>query len=176
MATVTTVFVAYAATGCSAGTDLAGQHSDGRASGVDSPGRGGPLTPFDVDRPAIARLDAGLLRAVQAAARDAEDDGIAFVVTSGWRSRAHQERLFAEAVTTYGSVQEASRFVAAPDASAHVTGHAVDIGPTDADSWLSQHGARYGLCQTFANEMWHFELAATPGGVCPVMLPDGSSR
>jgi D-alanyl-D-alanine carboxypeptidase len=48
-----------------------------------------------------------------------------------------------------------------------VTGDAVDIGPTDADSWLQQHGDRYGLCQTYANEMWHFELATEPGGTCP---------
>ena len=28
--------------------------------------------------------------------------------------------------------------------------------PTDADDWLIQHGSDYGLCQTYANEMWHF--------------------
>ena len=98
------------------------------------------------------------------------------VVTSGWRSRAHQQRLYDDAVTTYGSEAEARKYVATPDTSAHVTGDAVDIGPTDADSWLSQHGAGYGLCQTFANEIWHFELATNPGGTCPEMYPDGSSR
>lgn len=95
------------------------------------------------------------------------------VITSGWRSRAHQ-RLFAEAVSRYGGEQEALRYVSTPDTSAHVTGDAVDIGPTDADDWLSRHGADYGLCQVFANEIWHFELATTPGGSCPDMLPDSS--
>ena len=77
---------------------------------------------------------------------------------------------------SYGSDEEARKYVATPDTSAHVTGDAVDIGPTDADSWLSQHGASYGLCQTFANEMWHFELSTTPGGTCPEMYADGSAR
>lgn len=69
---------------------------------------------------------------------------------------------------------KARRFVAAPETSAHVTGRAVDIGPAAADSWLSRHGAGYGLCQMYANEMWHFELATVPGGECPAMLPDAS--
>ncbi len=76
----------------------------------------------------------------------------------------------------YGSEDEARRYVATPDSSAHVTGDAVDLGPTDALSWLSQHGADYGLCQTFANEMWHYELATTPGGRCPEMHLDGTGR
>ena len=98
------------------------------------------------------------------------------VVNSGWRSREHQRRLFAEAVSRYGSEEEARRYVATPDTSRHVTGDAVDIGPTDATSWLSQHGADSGLCQIFANEIWHYELATTLDGRCPAMLPDGNSR
>lgn len=135
----------------------------------------GHATPFDVHLPAIANLDADLLRAVQQAAKDAGADGIAFLVTSGWRSPAYQRQLLEEAIEDYGSVEEASRYVATPETSAHVTGNAIDIGPTDADSWLSQHGARYGLCQTYANEMWHFELATAPGGTCPQMRRDASS-
>ncbi len=132
--------------------------------------------PFDVNRPAIGKLDPDLRDAIQAAARDAKKDGVRMVVTSGWRSRAHQQRLLDEAVVKYGSEEEALRYVSTPDASEHVTGDAVDIGPTDATSWLSQHGAEYGLCQIFANEIWHYELATTPGGECPEMWPDSSSR
>jgi hypothetical protein len=58
--------------------------------------------------------------------------------------------------------------------SHHVTGHAVDIGPVDAASWLVQHGSDYGLCQVYANELWHFELVTTPGGQCRPLLPDAS--
>src|SRR5690606_1675865 len=58
----------------------------------------------------------------------------------------------------YGSKEEAARWVATPEASAHVSGDAVDIGPANAAAWLSEHGARYGLCRVYANEPWHFEL------------------
>lgn len=172
------LIIALAALGCGS-TESTDQAPDGiprlqpAGDHRPDPDRSGP---FDPDDPAIGNLDPDLLAAVQAAARAARDDGVEMVVTSGWRSRAHQERLYAEAVSKYGSDEKARRYVSTPDASAHVTGDAVDIGPTDADSWLSQHGADYGLCQTFANEMWHYELATTPGGQCPEMLPDGSSR
>ena len=140
------------------------------------PDDGGGSDPFDINRSAVGNLDPDLLDALQAAARDAQDDGVRMVVNSGWRSRAHQERLFTEAVSKYGSEDEARRWVSTPDTSAHVTGDAVDIGPTDAADWLSQHGSDYGLCQVFANEIWHYELATTPGGGCPDMFPDSSYR
>jgi LAS superfamily LD-carboxypeptidase LdcB len=75
-------------------------------------------------------------------------------------------------VIEYGSAEAAGEFVLSPEQSRHVSGEAVDIGRTDANSWLSQHGADYGLCQTYANEMWHFELATEPGGECPAQLPN----
>lgn len=128
------------------------------------------------DNAAIDRLDPDLLDAVLAAAEDAEADGVDLRITSGWRSKGHQERLFEDALVKYGSAEEASRWVASPESSAHVTGDAVDIGPTDGAIWMGQHGAAYGLCQTFANEIWHFELLTSPGGTCPEMLPDGSAE
>ncbi|MDX6375625.1 MAG: zinc D-Ala-D-Ala carboxypeptidase [Nocardioidaceae bacterium] len=140
------------------------------------PSGGDEGTPFNVNRPTVGNLDPDLLDAIQDAARDARDDGVELVITSGWRSRAHQQQLFDEAVNKYGSEEEARRYVATPDTSTHVTGDAVDIGPTDADDWLNQHGADYGLCQIFANEIWHFELATSPSGQCPDLLPDGSYR
>ena len=76
---------------------------------------------------------------------------------------------------TYGTTAAAREYVKPPSASRHVTGAAVDVAPTDADSWLSQHGNAYGLCQTYANEMWHFELATERGGVCPQMSSDAAS-
>ncbi|MBZ5737833.1 M15 family metallopeptidase [Nocardioides mangrovi] len=128
-------------------------------------------------RPTIAHLDPDLRAAVVDAAADARADGVRVSVTSGWRSKAHQERLLEDAVQKYGSVSAALHWVSTPDTSAHVTGDAVDIGPNrEADAWLSEHGSAYGLCQTFANEPWHFELATDPGGDCPEMLPDSSYR
>jgi D-alanyl-D-alanine carboxypeptidase len=132
--------------------------------------------PINTSRKTVSRLDPDLLDAVQDAARGAQEDGIRMVVTSGWRSRAHQERLLEDAVVKYGSEEEASRFVSTPDTSAHVTGDAVDIGKTDAAYWLAEHGSDYGLCQIFANEIWHYELATKPGGRCPEMFADSRSR
>ncbi|MFB6610915.1 M15 family metallopeptidase [Agromyces sp. NPDC056379] len=136
---------------------------------------GESVSPFADDLPAIANLEPELRGAMQDAARAAIADGYEFVVTNGWRSAAYQQVLLNAAIAEYGSEEEARRYVAAPEASKHVTGEAVDIGRTDANSWLSQHGADYGLCQTYANEMWHFELATTPGGECPAQLSDASA-
>ena len=145
----------------------------GEADGLIEEGEA--VSPFADDLPAIANLDPELRSAMQNAASAAIDDGIDFVVTSGWRSAAYQQWLFDEAVAEYGSVDTARQFVLSPDRSKHVTGEAVDIGRTDANSWLSQHGSDYGLCQTYANEMWHFELATVPGGQCPEQLADGTA-
>ncbi|MEU4744671.1 M15 family metallopeptidase [Actinosynnema sp. NPDC023658] len=134
----------------------------------------GSISPFDSDHSAIRGLDPDLLAAVRKAAEDARAAGVELRVTSGWRSREYQQRLFDEAVARYRSVEEARRLVSTPEKSAHVVGKAVDIGPTDAADWVVQHGADYGLCQTYANEMWHFELSTTPGGECPVPLADAA--
>jgi LAS superfamily LD-carboxypeptidase LdcB len=77
-------------------------------------------------------------------------------------------------VRKYGSLAQAREFVNTPDKSTHVTGKAVDLGPTDADDWVNRNGAQYGLCQAYANEMWHFELLTTPGGECPPPMPNAA--
>jgi hypothetical protein len=136
---------------------------------------GQSVSPFDDDLPAIAKLDPDLRSAIQHAAHDAEGDGTPMMINSGWRSKRLQQALLDQAVTTYGSEREARKWVSAPDKSNHVTGDAVDVGPTDADSWLSQHGSDYGLCQVYANEMWHYELTVVPGGICPAQITDSSA-
>ena len=130
-------------------------------------------TVFDDEIPGVARLDPALLGALRRAATDAADDGVEFVVDSGWRSPAYQSQLFRQAVLRYGSEAQAARWVAPPDRSAHVSGDAVDIGPVGATAWLSEHGAAYGLCQIYSNEPWHYELRpeAIDHG-CPPMYAD----
>jgi hypothetical protein len=130
-------------------------------------------TVFDDDVPGVAKLDPALLGALRRAATDAAHDGVQFVVDSGWRSPAYQQRLLREAVSKYGSEAEAARWVATPDTSAHVSGDAVDIGPSGATAWLSEHGAAYGLCRVYGNEPWHYELRpeAIDRG-CPAMYAD----
>jgi hypothetical protein len=130
-------------------------------------------TVFDDHVPGVANLDSELLGALRQAAMDAAAGGVEFVVDSGWRSPEYQEHLLREAVSKYGSAEEAARWVATPDRSAHVSGDAVDIGPSDATAWLSEHGAAYGLCRIYGNEPWHFELRpeAREHG-CPPMYAD----
>jgi D-alanyl-D-alanine carboxypeptidase len=130
-------------------------------------------TVFDDEIPGVANLDSGLLDVLRQAATDAADDGVEFYVESGWRSPEYQNQLLREAVSEYGSEEEAARWVATPNTSAHVSGDAVDIGPSDARAWLSEHGAEYGLCQIYGNEPWHFELRpeAIDHG-CPPMYAD----
>lgn len=129
-------------------------------------------TVFD-EVPGIVRLDPALLEALRSAAADAAGDEVALFVESGWRSAEYQAWLLREAVSRYGSEEEASRWVATPETSAHVSGQAVDVANADAVAWLSQHGARYGLCQVYANEPWHYELRdeAIDHG-CPPLYDD----
>jgi zinc D-Ala-D-Ala carboxypeptidase len=130
-------------------------------------------TVFDDEIPGVANLDSDLLGALRHAATAAADDGVEFFVDSGWRSPEYQDQLLREAVSEYGSEEEAARWVATPETSPHVSGDAVDIGPSDATAWLSEHGAEYGLCQIYGNEPWHYELRpeAVDHG-CPAMYAD----
>ena len=131
------------------------------------------VTVFDGEFPAVAKLDPDLLKALRAAATDAADDGVEFHVDSGWRSAAYQNQLLREAISKYGSEQEAARWVATADTSPHVSGDAIDIGHADATAWLSEHGAEYGLCRIYRNEPWHYELRPeTLDHGCPGMYAD----
>jgi zinc D-Ala-D-Ala carboxypeptidase len=130
-------------------------------------------TAFDDEVPAVANLDPALLGALRQAATGAVGDGVELFVNSGWRSPEYQDQLLREAVSEYGSEEEAARWVATADTSSHVSGDAVDVGPSDATAWLSEHGSEYGLCQIYGNEPWHFELRpeAIDHG-CPAMYAD----
>jgi D-alanyl-D-alanine carboxypeptidase len=130
-------------------------------------------TVFDDEIPGVANLDPDLLGALRQAATDAADDGVEFFVESGWRSPEYQNQLLREAVSQYGSEEEAARWVATAETSDHVSGDAVDIEHFDATAWLSEHGAEYGLCQIYSNEPWHYELR--PDAIdhgCPPMYAD----
>ncbi len=131
------------------------------------------VTVFDDQYPGVANLDPDLLQALREAATDAADDGVKFYVNSGWRSPEYQNQLLREAVSKYGLEEEAARWVATADTSPHVSGDAIDIGHFDATAWLSEHGARYGLCQIYRNEPWHYELRleAVDHG-CPAIYAD----
>jgi zinc D-Ala-D-Ala carboxypeptidase len=139
-----------------------------------APPDGRTLTPFDVQDAAVGRLDPTLLSAIQNAAKAAAADGITMTITSGWRSPEFQQRLLDNAIQTYGSFAAARQYVQTPEASKHVTGQAVDVGGQGADQWLIANGSRFGLCQIYANELWHFELATDAAGKCPALLPNAA--
>jgi len=158
------------------GSQLPASSSSTAASPIDVPRREhrGLRSEHRGDEiPGVANLDSDLLGALRQAATDAADDGVEFSVDSGRRSPEYQEQLLREAVSKYGSEEEAARWVATPDTSAHVSGDAVDIGPSGAAAWLSEHGAAYGLCQTYGNEPWHYELRPEAGDHgCPPIYAD----
>lgn len=148
----------------------------GRGSAHGLPGGAIPegTTVFDGHVPGVANLSPALLAALRRAATDAAADGVVFGVNGGWRSPAYQARLLREAIARHGSPEEAARWVATPERSAHVAGDAVDIA-RPAWAWLSEHGSRYGLCRIYLNEPWHYELR--PEAVLhgpPPMYPDPS--
>ncbi|MFD4428521.1 M15 family metallopeptidase [Nocardia sp. NPDC058497] len=121
-------------------------------------------------------LDPSLALAYTLAQQQAHAEGIPLSITSGYRTYEQQEMLWQDGLATYGSPDEARRWVLPPEESTHVSGHAVDVGPEVGAQWLETNGNRWGLCRTFDNEFWHFELQTVPGGSCPPRLPDASHR
>ena len=119
-------------------------------------------------------IDADLAARFTAAQEAAAADGVTLTITSGRRSAQEQQRLVDAAITKYGSIQEAHRWVLPPESSAHVQGLALDVGPTAGALWLGEHGLEYGLCRTYANEVWHFEKLPDGLTECPPMHPDSS--
>ncbi len=128
------------------------------------------------DVPAVTRLEESLKNALTVASTDALiDRDIDLTFVEGWRSARYQQYLFEQAVTKYGTVEEASRWVKPGNQSKHTFGQAVDVATADAMDWLSRFGSEYGLCQVYANEAWHYELVADPSGTRPAQLTDGSA-
>lgn len=131
----------------------------------------------DIPAPAVdddlANLDPELRRRFEAAQEAAAAAGFTLELTSGWRSAERQQELVDEALATYGSAEEAHRWVLPPETSEHVAGRAVDVGPAEAATWLAENAADVGLCRTYENEWWHFELMPDDGA-CPALRADSS--
>ncbi|MGW8567795.1 D-alanyl-D-alanine carboxypeptidase family protein [Isoptericola sp. NPDC055881] len=161
-----------------AGVPAGRPEHDGRAerAGEDDGTVPSGTTVFDDDLPALANLAPALRTALEQAATAAEEDGVTFVVNSGWRSRDYQAQLLREAVAQYGSAAAAARWVAPADTSSHVTGDAVDLAQNGGTVWLAGHGAAYGLCPVYANEPWHYELRPdAPDAGCPAPYADATA-
>jgi len=132
-------------------------------------------TPSLGQDPALAGVDDELARRFTAAQAAAADDGVTLTLTSGKRTAKEQRALVAAAEKKYGSKAEAHRWVLPARSSAHVKGLALDVGPTSGALWLEEHGLDFGLCRTYANEVWHFEKLPDDRDTCAPMHPDSSS-
>ncbi len=123
------------------------------------------------------KLDKQLMNRFKAAQAAAKIDGQALYIASGFRTLSRQQTLFAQAVRKYGSVQEASKWVAPPLVSHHPWGVAIDVNYPDEPvgaGWLEINGSKFGLCRIFDNEWWHFEPVIAPGWKCPALVPDAT--
>lgn len=121
-------------------------------------------------------LDPVLAVAYTLAENAAHAEDVPLWINSGHRGYAEQQAMWEDGIATYGSPEEARRWVLPPEESTHVAGQAVDVGPQEGAQWLREHGNRWGLCLTYANEWWHFEVATVPGGACPTPRTDASER
>jgi len=92
-------------------------------------------------------------------------------VSSGVRSNARQQQLWANALRKYGDPEIADNWVARPGTSNHEHGWAVDI--TGDKAWAHQVAGDFGMGFPLGNEDWHMEWAgehrpgsavAGPGG------------
>jgi hypothetical protein len=122
-------------------------------------------------------LDSLLATRFAAAKAIAHSEGISLQLTSGFRSKAEQARLFADEVDKLGSEEEASKWVLPPDISHHPQGTAIDVNynfDRPSTMWLEINGYKFGLCRAYANEWWHFEALTSPGVKCPAMKVDAS--
>ncbi len=112
-------------------------------------GYGGPLVHRQGEgmRPDVA---AAFDRMAAAASRD----GIALIVSSGFRSDAEQAALFA--------ANPDPRWVAPPGKSLHRCATELDLGPESAYGWLAANADRFGFVQRYSWEAWHYGFAAGP--------------
>jgi len=99
--------------------------------------------------PRLADAVAELVRASRGALR----------VVSGWRSYAEQQRLWRDALDTYGSPERADDWVARPGTSAHERGVAVDLGGDLRAAVALVESLQLPLYRPLDHEPWHFELA-----------------
>ncbi|MEX2448217.1 MAG: transglycosylase SLT domain-containing protein [Solirubrobacterales bacterium] len=112
-------------------------------------GYSGPLTYRNGEG---MRLDVGAAFDRMAAA--ASGDGVALVVSSGFRSDAEQAALFA--------ANPDPRWVAPPGRSLHRCATELDLGPESAYGWLAANASRFGFVQRYSWEAWHYGYVAGP--------------
>jgi len=81
-------------------------------------------------------------------------DGVALVVSSGFRSDAEQAALFA--------AHPDPTWVAPPGQSLHRCATELDLGPESAYEWLAANALRFGFVQRYSWEAWHYGFDRPP--------------
>lgn len=79
-------------------------------------------------------------------------------LTSGWRSLARQQELWADALRRHGTPEAADDWVARPGSSMHERGLAVDLGGDVEYAAELVHRLGLPLHRPLPHEPWHFEL------------------
>ena len=125
-----------------AGGSLVASASGGGYSGPLAYRQGKPM------RPDVARAFDRMEQAARA-------DGIALIVSSGFRSDAEQARLFA--------ANPNPKWVARPGTSLHRLGTELDLGPPALYGWLAANAPRFGFVKRYAWEPWHFGYTRNAG-------------
>lgn len=178
---MTTAFTAVLAAALSVGAP--GAHAAPEGPVIDPApevrtvhGSGVPVPGYAVAAAGTEGLNPLLAVAYTMAEEEAHARGVPLWINSGYRSREEQQRMWEEGLRTHGGPGEARRWVLPPEESTHVTGRAIDVAPFPGALWLEFNGNRWGLCRTFDNEWWHFELVTVPGTPCPPRVPDASMR
>ena len=84
-------------------------------------------------------------------------------VVSGYRGSDEQSKLWAEALSVYGTAEEADDWVARPGGSLHEAGLAVDLGGDLALADRLVRSLRLPLFRPLPQEPWHYELVGSRG-------------
>jgi hypothetical protein len=84
----------------------------------------------------------------------ARADGVALVISSGFRSDAEQAVLFAR--------HPDPRWVAPPGESLHRNATELDLGPRPAYDWLAANAGRFHFAQRYEWEPWHWGFTLNP--------------
>ncbi|UTY26887.1 M15 family metallopeptidase [Treponema denticola] len=100
-------------------------------------------------------------RPLQEMAEAAKKEGIAIMVSSGYRSYTYQANLFSKYVNVYGK-KDAQFFSAPPGASQHQLGTVIDLGSIDdsyADTaegkWMLKNAWKYGWSLSYPKDLEH---------------------
>ena len=137
----------------SSGTAPIGSDKTGAAGGAEAAkaGSGNGSTVERQGKP----IGAHIAKQFDAMVAAAKKDGVNITITSGFRSRAEQEKLYAAYKNGTGNL------AAKPGTSNHESGDALDLGPPSAFAWLKQNAGQFGFKNKIASEPWHWSLSGT---------------